>query len=256
MAAVVPHVIQLEVGSSAGVSETATREVPTPGIVAQVSANILAEVERGDLPKGEVGVVVAIIRDVLEAVRARGSKHGSSPAALEGLIKRVVARVFAEGHPVRKRIDAILWALKTAAATDKQTFGGAGMALATHVSVEAVMAAMQRVQATANAAAKKLSAATLQSEFGKEMAALKLHTEVAREAQQLVEAGLVTEVVSMLKDDGELSSRMTEQLKSAGLRLTLRAGAAVATRCASGQCRWKVLFCCSNSSSAPVTSSA
>lgn len=212
------------------------------GIVARVSADILNEIEEGDLPEGEVGVVVAIIRDVLEAVRE--SKKGRSAAAIEGIIRRVVKSVFDEHHPINRRIDSILWVLKTAAATDKKVFGGAVVEFSRNVSVEAVMAAMQKVQQTANAATKKLSAAILQTEFGKEMAALNLDGAVKKEAEALVEAGLVTEIVSMLKDDSDLSKEMTDKLKTAGLRLALQVGTSVAVRCAAGKCNWKAIFCC------------
>lgn len=214
------------------------------GIVAQVSGAIQEEIEAGDLPKGGVGIVVAIMHDVLEAVGEGNAKRSGSPAGIEGLIKRVVARVFDASHPVRVRIDDILWALKTAAAMDKAAFGGLGMQFARDASVDAVLAAMQKVQATANAATRKLSAAALSSEFGKEMAALNLHGHVLDEAKQLVKAGLVTEVIGMLRDDTGLSKDVVNQLKCAGARLAVQATTAAVARCTTGKCNWAALLCC------------
>ena len=218
---------------------------PRRSIVASVARDILAEIENGDLPKGEVGVVVAIIRDVLEAVRE--SKKGRSAAAIEGMVRRIVARVFDENDPVRKNIDDILWALKTAAAIDKKLFGGAVFEFAENTSVDAIMAAMQKVQRTVNSATTKLSRSVINTEFGKEMAALNLHGHVLDEAHQLIDAGLVGEMVSLMKDDSDLSKEMTDKLKSAGIRLAIQAGTAVATRCAEGKCNWRAVFCCCTS---------
>lgn len=218
--------------------------ITRPGVVDTVAKQILEEIYVGDLPEGKVGVVVEIMRLVLEL----SDGTSKSPAVLEGMILRVLERVFPDKvHPVRKHADTILWALRTAGAMDKEHFGGVGMQFMKDVPVEAVMDAMARVQRTANAAKQKLSAAVLKSEFAKELQAMGLDRAVHAEVTQLVDAGLVTEVVGMLKDDGELSERVKNQLRASGMRLAMQAGTAVAAQCAAGKCtgsKLKRMFCC------------
>ena len=195
---------------------------PLPALVATVIAGIQQEIVAGDMPaEGTIATVVAVIRGVIDVTRYR--RDALSPAALERLMTRAVARLIPDAaHPVRKHLPAILWALRFAAATDKAAFGGAAVQWATTAPVDAVLAAMQRVQALANSStAGKMSAAVLQGLFAQEMGKLSLSQEVVLETQALVGAGLVTEVLSMLKDDGELSIEMRQKLKATGLRVAV-----------------------------------
>jgi ATP/maltotriose-dependent transcriptional regulator MalT len=223
----------------------------TKGVVARVVAEMREEIEAGDLPPDTVGTVVAIMREVF-AVTDAAKRHELSSAALERTITRCVELVIPNSdHPVRRHLGNIVWALKMAAATDKEHFGGALMVWAAEQPVDVLLAAMQRVQRTANAARGKLSATVLQSNFAHELAASGVADAVVNEASMLVSAGLVTEVVSLLKDDGELSDKMKTKLKVAGLRVALQVVTATAERCASGKCR--LFACCSGGGGATTT---
>ena len=236
------------VGAGAGAAEVESVHISMrPKTLLEVlTRSVLNEIEDGAVEYGSVGVVVSALRAVVFEGRSRVS-HGRrawTAAEVERLCCRIVTSIIPNPtHPVRKQLKNIVWALKRAAALDKEHFGGAVFQWAAGAPVDAVLAAMQKVQQQSAAAVGKVTAAAMDTAFMKTLTEdhPDLTAAAMEEAKALVEAGLVTEVVSMLKDDGEISAEMQQQLKVAALKVGMQAASAVAQRCASGKSFW----CCS-----------
>ena len=263
-----PSVVQLVSGESASAARRARRksrrrsqqyeegdERKSDGSLSRLTNLVATAVATGEVEGGSVSVVVRALQETLAAAvpSARGGGEGAcralTPAAVEKCVKRIVAAVIPNPqHPVRKNLDSILWALKQGASLNKKIFGDVQFEFSKGSPTDVILAAMQQVQQYSNAQAGHVSGAMLQTKFGQMLGAkADVPGVVMREAQALVEAGLVEEMVSMLKDtDNGLSEQMVKQLKISAIEVGAQAAVAVAKKCGWGAC------CSASTSVAPA----
>jgi hypothetical protein len=187
--------------------------------VDQVVERVEDSIVLGEVERDSVGMVVACYQAALSVMPA---------SALISPVRRVVrtaALSICKTGALVRNLREVMYALEMAAASDKRAFSIENIIPFRESPVDVVLESMQMVQKAVEQARESGQIMTREQKhalFLRFMLSFSLTSIVQEEVSELVEHGLVEEVVGMLRTDEGLSKSMVDRLHLAAHRVVVR----------------------------------
>lgn len=207
-----------------------------PGVQNEHVAAIVAAMGHGGVVEADkVSVVVEAYRQVLAYMDSHAMQW--LPPHIERVVVLVVVAVVPDvSHVVRVNLDSLMAAMRMAAANTKATFGQTVFDWMDDVPVHCVLKAMHEVESIAAQRTKeregKMTSEEKRRVFLDMVTRLEASSVVKSHVKDLVKAGLVQELLGLMRDGKALSPAMVDKLQLTAVTLARRSA------------RWFVLRCC------------